>query len=42
MTESTNENEHVGEVLSGLIDGELTQQDAQRVRLHIDSPPLAW
>ncbi|MGI9205740.1 MAG: anti-sigma factor family protein [Woeseiaceae bacterium] len=27
---------HVGELLSGYVDGELTQQDAQRVRLHID------
>jgi len=28
---------HVGELLSGFIDGELTQQDAQRVRLHCES-----
>lgn len=29
-------NEHVGDWLSGLIDGELTQQDRQRVMLHCD------
>jgi hypothetical protein len=29
--------EHVGAMLSGYIDGELTQQQAQRVRLHCDS-----
>ena len=29
--------EHVGERLSGYIDGELTQQQEQRVRLHIDA-----
>jgi hypothetical protein len=29
--------EHVGALLSGYIDGELTQQQAQRVRLHCDS-----
>lgn len=28
---------HVDELLSGYIDGELTQQDAQRVRLHCES-----
>lgn len=28
---------HVGELLSGYIDGELTQQDQQRVRVHCDS-----
>lgn len=37
MTNFPNDNEHVGELLSGFIDGELTQQDAQRVRLHIDN-----
>lgn len=29
--------EHVGELLSGYIDGELTQQDRQRVEIHCDS-----
>ena len=29
--------EHVGELLSGLIDGELTQQDRQRVELHCET-----
>ena len=28
---------HVGELLSGYIDGELTQQQAQRVRVHCES-----
>jgi hypothetical protein len=28
---------HVGELLSGYIDDELTQQDAQRVRLHCEA-----
>lgn len=27
---------HVGELLSGYIDDELTQQDSQRVKLHLD------
>ena len=27
-------NEHVGELLSGYIDGELTQQERQRVEVH--------
>jgi len=27
---------HVGELLSGYVDGELTQQDSQRVRLHLE------
>ena len=31
--------DHVGELLSGFIDGELTQQQAQRVRVHCDSCP---
>lgn len=31
-----NNESHVGELLSGYVDNELTQQDAQRVRLHID------
>ena len=34
----TTEN-HVGALLSGYIDGELTQQQAQRVRLHCDGCP---
>ena len=29
--------EHVGERLSGLLDGELTQQERQRVELHCDT-----
>lgn len=29
--------EHVGELLSGYIDGELTQQDRQRVEVHCES-----
>jgi hypothetical protein len=29
--------EHVGELLSGYIDGELTQQDRQRVEVHCDA-----
>jgi len=29
--------EHVGERLSGFVDGELTQQDRQRVELHCDA-----
>jgi predicted anti-sigma-YlaC factor YlaD len=29
--------EHVGELLSGYIDGELTQQQQQRVRIHCES-----
>ncbi len=30
-------NEHVGEWLSGYIDGELTQQQRQRVEVHCDA-----
>lgn len=30
-------NDHVGELLSGLIDGELTQQQRQRVELHCEA-----
>lgn len=33
---ATNE-DHVGELLSGYIDGELTQQQQQRVRLHCEA-----
>jgi hypothetical protein len=29
--------EHVGELLSGYIDGELTQQERQRVQIHLES-----
>lgn len=31
-----NNDSHVGELLSGFVDDELTQQDSQRVRLHLD------
>ena len=31
--------EHVGELLSGYIDGELTQQERQRVEVHCDACP---
>lgn len=31
-----NNSDHVGELLSGFIDGELTQQEHQRVRLHCE------
>jgi hypothetical protein len=34
MTTNPRTDLHVGELLSGYIDGELTQQDRQRVRLH--------
>jgi anti-sigma factor RsiW len=34
MTDKVHIDGHVGEMLSGFIDGELTQQDQQRVRLH--------
>lgn len=38
MTGSTRSlDEHVGEMLSGYIDGELTQQERQRVEVHCDS-----
>ena len=37
MSNETDIDKHVGEFLSGFIDGELTQQDAQRVRLHCES-----
>ena len=37
MSEKLRIDEHVGELLSGFIDGELTQQDRQRVQTHIDS-----
>jgi putative zinc finger protein len=29
--------EHVGELLSGYLDGELTQQERQRVEIHLDA-----
>jgi anti-sigma factor RsiW len=28
--------QHLGELLSGFVDGELTQQERQRVRLHCE------
>jgi hypothetical protein len=37
MTTKQITKEHVGELLSGFIDDELTQQDRQRVQLHCDS-----
>lgn len=37
MTEEKHNGGHVGELLSGYLDGELTQQDRQRVRLHYES-----
>ncbi len=37
MSKHSRENEHIGELLSGYIDGELTQQDRQRVQLHCQS-----
>ena len=37
MSSSNSTTEHVGALLSGYIDDELTQQQAQRVRLHCDS-----
>ena len=41
MTNTRNKtiNDHVGELLSGYIDGELTQQQAQRVRVHVEACP---
>ncbi|MGI9262454.1 MAG: anti-sigma factor family protein [Woeseiaceae bacterium] len=36
MNDQVNEQSHVDELLSGYVDGELTQQESQRVRLHID------
>lgn len=35
-TESKRAGEHVGEFLSGMVDGELTQQERQRVTLHCE------
>ncbi len=37
MTNHLPADRHVGELLSGYIDGELTQQDKQRVRLHCEA-----
>jgi hypothetical protein len=37
MSEDSRHDEHVDELLSGFIDGELTQQDRQRVRLHCET-----
>lgn len=39
MTNHFETDEHVGELLSGYIDGELTQRDRQRVRLHCEACP---
>jgi len=36
MSKISQHDEHVDELLSGFIDGELTQQDRQRVRLHCE------
>lgn len=36
MTTTPSTDLHVGELLSGYIDGELTQQDRQRVQLHCE------
>ena len=36
VNESKKCSQHVGELLSGLIDGELTQQERQRVDLHCE------
>lgn len=37
MTENLRNDDHVGERLSGFIDRELTQQDRQRVQLHVEN-----
>lgn len=37
MTEKRRIDEHVGELLSGFVDGELTQQEQQRVQLHCEN-----
>jgi len=39
MTNPLRPDEHVGELLSGLVDGELTQQQRQRVLLHCETCP---
>lgn len=39
MTKHSHSESHIGELLSGYLDGELTQQDSQRVRLHCDACP---
>ena len=39
MSSTNRTTEHVGALLSGYIDGELTQQQAQKVRLHCDDCP---
>lgn len=36
MNDTEKMNEHVGEQLSGYLDGELTQQQSQRVELHLE------
>lgn len=37
MIENSQIDGHVGELLSGFIDGELTQQDRQRVQVHVEN-----
>jgi anti-sigma factor RsiW len=40
MTDTTSDNRQcaaIGDLLSGLLDGELTQQQAQRVQIHLDT-----
>lgn len=37
MSERNDINDHIGELLSGYIDGELTQQQRQRVSLHCET-----
>lgn len=37
MNKPVDTQDHVGELLSGFVDGELTQQQSQRVSLHVES-----
>jgi hypothetical protein len=37
MSKTQNISDHIGELLSGYIDGELTQQERQRVDVHCDT-----
>lgn len=37
MSNFSGNDEHVGDLLSGFVDEELTQQDSQRVQVHIDA-----
>jgi len=39
MSNDTQNDSHVGELMSGYIDGELTQQDRQRIEVHCDTCP---